>query len=306
MDGEMNGLEIMLDRYEWLILGIDFTVFALLMALIGRLIGVMSGVRSHHELSVRDNPAFGVSFAGAVLALALMMSGAVSGEPSISLFHEATIVAAYGLLGIVLMLVSRLFFDRVALPLIDLREQIMAGNVTAAVIDAANLLSTAIVIRAVMIWVDNESLAGLLVVLLAFLFSQLVMILVTRYRQWVYRRRHAGARLQDAFRDGNLAIALRYFGHRLGASLAITAASGVIAYDEGQLLWSAGSWALVSLLMVLLVSLVAIVARLLILPRVDIAEEVGRQGNVAIGLVEGVIYLAIGLIMAALLALPTE
>ncbi len=306
MSGDMQGLEILLDRYEWLTVAIDFFVFALLMALMGRLTGVMSGVQSRDELSVRDNPAFGISFAGAVLALALIMTGAVSGEPSISLLHEAMIVAAYGVLGIVLMLSSRLFFDRVALPLINLREQIVTGNVTAAVIDAANLLSTAIVIRAVMIWVDNESLAGLFVVLLAFLFSQLVMILVTRYRQWVYRRRHAGTRLQDAFREGNLAIGLRYFGHRLGAALAITAASGMVAYDEGRLILSAGSWALVSLLMVIVVSLVAIAARFLIMPRIDIAAEVGRQRNLGVGLVEGVIYLAIGLIMAALFALPTE
>jgi len=153
-----------------------------------------------------------------------------------------------------------------------------------------------------MIWVDNESFSGLMVVLVGFLFSQLVMFAVTYYRQWVYRRRHQGAALQSALEDGNLALALRYFGHRVGAALAITAASGIVFYSDDEPTLSALCWALVSLVMVILVSLLAIVARHLILFRVDIAEEVGQQRNIAVGLSEGLIYIALGLIMAALFA----
>lgn len=288
------------DRYELLTLGVDFIAFAVMMALGGRMVGGMARVRTFNELTERDNVAFGIAFAAAIFSVAIMMSGAVSGSPSITLVHEAGIVFAYGALGIILLGATRVLFDRVALPHIDLQAQVLAGNAAAGIVDAANMVSTAVVIRAVMIWVDNESFAGLLVVLIGFLFSQLVMFAVTYYRQWVYRRRHQGAALQAALERGNLALALRYCGHRIGAALAITAASGIAVYADGEPLLSAFIWSLVSLVMVVVVSLLAIAARHLILIRVDIAEEVGRQRNVAVGLSEGLIYIALGLIMAAL------
>ena len=302
----MDGMGLVLDRYEWLTLGIDFLVFAAFLAIMGRLIGLASRVQSRRELSVRDNAAFGLSFAASIVSLAIVMSGAVSGETSVTLVHEAIVVAAYGALGIVLLLLARHVFDRYALPLIDLADEIGRANVAAAAIDAANMVSTAIVIRAVMIWVDTDSLGGLALVLAGFVFSQFVMFVVTRYRQAVYRRRHDGARLQEAFRQGNLAAALRYFGHRLGASLAITAASGIVAYDAGRILHSAALWGLASLAVVVAVSLLSIGLRLLILPGIDIGREVGRQRNIAVGLTEGAIYLALGLVMAALFALPAD
>jgi len=290
------------DRYELLTLAIDFTAFAVMMALSGRMVGGMARVRTFEELTGRDNVAFGIPFAAAIFSIAIMMSGAVSGAPSITLVHEAGIVSAYGGLGIVLLIMTRLLFDRLALPHIDLRAQVLSGNVAAGVVDAANMVSTAIVIRAVMIWVDNESFAGLMMVFVGFLFSQFVMFAVTYYRQWVYRRRHQGAALQTALEEGNLALALRYFGHRIGAALAITAASGIVFYSDREPTLSAFFWSSISLVMVIAVSLLAIAARHLILLRVDIAEEVGRQRNVAVGLAEGLIYIALGLIMAALFA----
>jgi len=290
------------DRYELLTLSVDFIAFVIIMSLSGRMIGGMARVRTFAELTGRDNVAFGVPFAAAILSVAIMMSGAVSGEPSITLVHEAGIVFAYGVLGIILLVATRLIFDHYALPSIDLRAQVLSGNLAAGVVDAANMVSTAIVIRAVMIWVDNESFAGLMIVLVGFLFSQFIMFAVTYYRQWIYRRRHQGAALQGALEDGNLAIALRYLGHRVGAAFAITAASGVVLYSESAPTLSAFYWALISLVMVITVSLLAIAARHLILFRVDIAEEVGRQRNVAIGLTEGLIYIALGFIAAALFA----
>jgi len=297
---------LMLDHYEYLTVAVDFVLFVVIMTVIGKVIGMVANVSSIHELSENDNASFGVSFAGALLAVTIMMTGAVSGEATISLVYEAGIVSAYGLLGITLMMLTRYLFDRWALPRIAIREHILAGNLAAAIIDAGNMIATAVVIRAVMIWVDSESYSGLSIVLAGFLFSQLVMIAVTRYRQYVYRRRHQGHLLQEAFANGNVAVALRYFGHRVGAGLAITAASGIARYNDGQAYFSALVWALVSVAAVALMSLLAIAARRLILSKVDIAEEVGRQQNTAIGLIEGTIYIILGIILAALFGAPTD
>ncbi len=292
-----------LDRYELLTVAVDFVIFAALMALSGRMIGGMAGRGTIHELTERDNAAFGISFSAAMMSVAIMMSGAVSGEPSLTLFHEAGIVLAYGILGIVLLILTRLIFDRYALPAIDVRAEVIAGNRAAGLVDAANMISTAIVIRAVMVWVDSESFSGLMIVLLGFLFSQFIMFVVTFYRQAVYRLRNHDASLQSLLIDGNLALALRYSGHRIGAGLAITAASGLVGYDALSPELSALYWAVASLGVVVFLSLIAILARYLILPGVDIALEVGRQRNVAVGLCECVIYIVMGLILAALFAL---
>jgi len=280
---------------------LDLAIAIGLLASIRKLAGLISHVSSTHELSQRDNLAFGIAFAGGMSALAIMLTGAISGDPGITLLDEALLVLSYGLFGIVLMALTRHFLDKISLPEIAIHEQIMQGNVAAAIVDAANMIATAIIVRAVMVWVDDNSLFGLFAVISGFVFSQIVLVIVTRYRTHVYAKRHHGESLQKAFAAGNRALATRYFGHKVGVALAVTAASGFVPYNEQNIFLASLMWGLISIVITVVLSALAIAARYAILAGINVVEEVDQQQNMAVATIEAVIYMAIGLLLAGLI-----
>ena len=93
---------------------------------------------------------------------------------------------------------------------------------------------------------------------------------------------------------------MRFAGHRIGVALAVTAASGIVVYYVESVLYSLLVWSGVALLMFLAQTAVSIAARHVLLPGIDVGEEVGNQRNVAIGSLEAAIYVAVGLIFVGL------
>ncbi len=280
---------------------LDLIIAIGLLASIRKLAGLISHVSSTQALSQRDNLAFGIAFAGGMSALAIMLTGAISGDPGITLLDEALLVLSYGLFGLVLMALTRHFLDKISLPEIAIHEQIMQGNVAAAIVDAANMMATAIIVRAIMVWVDDNSLFGLFAVISGFVFSQIVLVIVTRYRTYVYAKRHSGESLQKAFAAGNRALATRYFGHKIGVALAVTAASGFVPYNEQNIFLATLMWGLISIVITIILSVLAIAARHIILAGINVVEAVDQQQNMGIATIEAVIYMAIGLLLAGLI-----
>jgi len=284
------------------ILAIDLVLAVILLTAFRKLAGLISNVSSTDELSVKDNFAFGLVFAGGLFSLAIILTGVISGDAGFSYIEEVILVLSYGAIGIVLMLLARKVLDSFSLPHINIHEQIMKGNLAAAIVDVGNLLATAIILRAVMVWIDDTNLFGLVSVVIGFVFSQLVLILVTQYRTKVYAARHSGKSLQAAFEAGNKALALRYCGHKIGVALAVTAASGFVTYNEENILLTCFIWGLISVALTIFLSLIAIAARHVILAKIDVVEEVDKQENIGIGFVEATIYISIGLLLASLIA----
>jgi uncharacterized membrane protein YjfL (UPF0719 family) len=297
----MNFTDIILaDHYEYMVIAIDLLIAIIMLTAVGKVTGLVSNVKSVHELSEKDNFAYGISFAAAILSIGIMLTGALSGDVTVSLVYEISIVSAYGVLGIALMTATKHFLDRFSLPKIAIHDEIMKGNSAAGIVDAANMLATAIIVRAVMIWVDTESFSGLLIVLAGFVFSQVLMVLVTRYRLYVYASRHSGKNLQSAFEAGNIALSLRYFGHKVGVALAVTAASGIATYTDGQEIESVILWVVISLALTVGLSILSILARKAILLGINVVEEVDTQKNIGVGFIECMIYIANGVLLVAL------
>ena len=290
------------DMYAYSILLIDLAIAVVMISGLRFLTGLVANVDSAEELASRDNAAFGIAMAAGTVSLALMLTGAVSGELGATYLQEIVSVGSYGILGLVLIKVGRLIQDKVLLRGIEIQTQIKSGNVAAALVDAANTLAIGLILRAVMLWVESETLSGLFVVLAAFVITQILLALVTSYRIQVYSRRNGGASLQSAFAAGNIALAVRFMGHLIGVALALTAASGVVAYSETSLHIALLTWAGVTLLFTLLVSLLAVVARSVILAGINVVEEVDQQHNLGVAAIEAAIYISIGLFFTALFA----
>ena len=298
--GEFTLSEV--DLYIYQVLVIDLVIAVVMISGLRFLTGLVANVNSAEELASRDNYAFGLAMAGGTVSLALMLTGAVSGEPGATFLSEVIAVLVYGVVGLILIKVGRLAQDKLILRGIEIQDEIKKGNLAAALVDVGNTIATGLVLRAVMLWVESDTFDGLLVVLAAFVLTQLMLALVTQYRLMVYARRNAGGSLQEAFKGGNVALSIRFLGNLFGVSLAITAASGVVAYDTASLPVALASWAAVTLLFAILVSLLAIVARSVILMGVHVVEEVDEQGNVGVAAIEAAVYIAMGLFFAALFA----
>ena len=82
--------------------------------------------------------------------------------------------------------------------------------------------------------------------------------------------------------------------------MAVTAASGMVIYDTESIVGHISAWAGVAVIMMAALTVIAFITRKAVLPHVNIAEEVDKQGNVAVGAIEAAVYVAVGFLLAGL------
>jgi uncharacterized membrane protein YjfL (UPF0719 family) len=280
---------------------VDFAIAVALLSGMRFLSGLVGNVSATHEMSQNDNKAFGVSLAGAMVAVSIMLMGVVSGEAGFSLADEAMSVILFGVIGIVLMWLTRIVFDRVSFPGLSIHDQIMKGNMAASIIDACNMIATAIIIKAAMTWVEGGLQMAIIAVVASFIASQIIMAIATLYRVKVFSKRHGGRKLHSAIEENNVALALRFSAYRIGIAMAVSAAFAAVEYDPEAFMTVFALWFAVALMLFVILTLVAIIIRLGVLHDINVGEEVGQQGNIAIGIIEGSIYIVVGLLLAGLI-----
>lgn len=278
---------------------VDLLVAIILLTGLRFISGLVANVHTTKELAERDNFAFGLSFSGGMIALALMMTGVVSGAANDNLFMEAAMVGLYGVAGILLIKLGRVIQDKLVMTAIPIQEEIKKGNLAAAYLDMAGTIATGFVLRSVFMWVENETVVGLVIVLVAFLLTQLLLALVTKFRLTVYEKRHPDGCLQLALKSGNVALSLRYFGHVIGVALVLAAASSFVIYNDQYLGLALLTWVVVAVAFTALLSFISIIARYVILAGINVVEEVDHQENVAVGAIEAAIYVSVATLILA-------
>lgn len=282
------------------ILMIDLAVAFVIMLSLKYISAAFSGVQATDELAEKDNPAFGIALAGSIFGVILMLTGIMSGAPAVNYVAEAVDVALYGLAGLALMIATRFIFDRFMTKDHSIKELIHQGNIAASVTDAGNVIATAIIVRAVMIWVDAEGVAGLIHVLLGYVFSQFLLSLVTCALMLRYKKRNGHA-LFDGITNGNLALAYRFVGTRIGIALAITGASGLVAFDAETAQYKLYAlWAVVAIFWIFVIGALVRIADFVILFKVKVHDEIDQQSNVAIGVLQSIFVISVGLMIAVL------
>ncbi|MGL4613102.1 MAG: DUF350 domain-containing protein [Shewanella sp.] len=285
-----------------IILAIDLSIATLLLTLMRYLQGWSVSVNSSKELAERDNLAFGISTAGAVGALGIVLTGAITGAAAPSYLTEAIGMSAYGLFGLVLIKFGRVLHDKIALNELDKNQQIVKGNVAVAIIDASAAIATAIIIRAVLLWAEDLTINTFIAIFSAFAISQLMLILLTRWREIRFSSRNQHSSMQLALTQGHTAVAIRHAGHMLAMALSFNAASHFIVYQPTAYVTNVIGWLVFSVLMLMTLSVLLFIIKKLVLARMDLADEIERQHNLGLAAVEMAISIAIALILTALMA----
>ena len=80
-------------------LAIDITIAIILLGAMRFISGLSAKVNSTDELAKEDNFAFGISVAGSVAALGIVLTGAITGENAESYLMEIIGMASYGIFG---------------------------------------------------------------------------------------------------------------------------------------------------------------------------------------------------------------
>ena len=283
-------------------LAIDVTIAIILLGAMRFLLGLTSQVNSTDELAHKDNFAFGVSVAGSILALGIVLTGAITGENAPSYMMEVIGMLSYGIYGLVLIKVGRVIQDKVALQHLNKAELIKEQNLSIGIIDAAGAIATAIIIRAVLLWVNGLEIATFIAITSGFIVAQTVLVLVTRIRERNYAKNNQEDCLQEALSEGQVALAIRYSGQVISTALAVTAASHFLVYSPDTLIMNLVGWLVFGIIMTLLVALLTSLAKRIVLWGINLVEEVDQQHNIGVASIEMATSIAIALILSALMA----
>ncbi len=299
-----NHFAVSADPYYYAVLVVDFVLLFAMLVLVRQVFGRAIGKGdTTTELAENDNHAFGISLGGATAALAIVFSGVASGDIATSLIYEGGFVLGYGILGIVMMMCTRWIFDKITFPNIDLKAMISEGKTSAGILDAGNMLATAVVIFGVFSWTSGDWLTSLGIVILMFLITQSFLVVASRYRVRLFAKRNEGRSFGDAITAGNSALSIRFAGFQIGVALALSMAGNLVVFTEGTGLGgSILAWIIVAFVLLIAIIILTVLMEKVVLHGVPVEREVDTEQNFGVATVEAGAYIGLGILLVSLLS----
>jgi uncharacterized membrane protein YjfL (UPF0719 family) len=251
------------------------------------------GIKDDEELTLRDNPAFGVLFVGYMLGLAIALAGAFA-RLGPSVLDNLLDLGASGLSAIVLTRLSMALGEWLILPGLSFDAEIVRERNLGVGLAFAGLLAANGFIVAGVMEGNSEGFLLMLRDIGAYWAAGQVLLILA----WLIYRAIARFDARRVLGEGKNAAA--------GASLCgFFVATGIVL---NAALAGAGDDLASELLTILAVGLCGLVllaaaralSAVVLLPKSNEADEIARQGNVAAGAVSGLSFVAVAVIFAAL------
>jgi uncharacterized membrane protein YjfL (UPF0719 family) len=231
------------------------------------------------ETTVNDNPAVGIRFGLFLLASTISFLNLL--QPSgTGLKEDFNILAFYGLVSVVLLIVAREVNDRFILyKFSNDAEVIGKKNTSVAVVEGASYLGTAFIVSGAFSNID----AGIGAALIWFVVGQCVLVVLYTI---------AAPGIQEALASQNIACALSLGGFLLAGGMALGSAISGESYgwiqDAVDVAYFLALWFLV-------IIVVHFVMNRLFLPGTSLRKELLNDRNVAAGLIEAVLFITVTL-----------
>lgn len=280
-----------------LLLALTQVVLGIVVLIVARLIkNLLSPYRMDEELTATDNPAFGLPVAGYYLATVAVYIGAVRAAPVPLDAGSAQAVRALGLDfawaigGVLALTASRWLMDRGLIARACVSEQITRHrNIAAGAVEAGVYLASGLLLSGAI----REPGGSVLTACVFFALSQVVLIALGRAYQSI-----AGYDVASEIRNGNIAAGAAFSLTLIALSLLMMKATSGDFVDWGSNLAFFTFDVVVGF--VLLIAL-RWLTDLALLPGTRIAEEIVRDRNVNVGLVEGALAVGVAAIILFLL-----
>ena len=256
--------------------------------------------------NIANNEASAFSLGSIIVGLALIFTSSVYGDLS-SHWKDATInVLTYCGLGIFLIIISGLIFDKISLAKFNLGKEIKNNNLAAGIVEGANFISSALIIMAILIWAEPVDSEGLKILIVAYFISQFILTITAYVWQSLFSKskKSSATSFQDEIKNGNVAVAIDFFGKRIATALAINIATTLLAYQSLLSITTLfKEWVLVSIMSIILLQGFAFIAS-----RVIIATDKGNStsekisgGCIPTAIISASIYIAFGIILDQIL-----
>jgi uncharacterized membrane protein YjfL (UPF0719 family) len=276
-----------------LALSLAHVVLGVLVIVIAKLLrGVLSPYRTDEEMTTKDNPAFGLAAAGYYLAVAAIYIGSLRAVVPGEVGTAGALLALGGNLawavgGIVALAASRWIMSRFLVTGARCSDEIVANrNVAAGAVECGVYIAAGIVLAGAL----RQPGGSIVTTLVFFVLSQIVLLVLGRlYQAW------AGYGIAQEICAGNLSAGVAFGMTLVALSLLMLKAT------SGEFLdWTTNLTFFAFDAVVGFVLLMALrwLTDLALMPNAAIAEEIVRDRNVNVGLLEGAVALSVaGLIL---------
>ena len=285
------------DHYYDKVLVGNFIIVIALFAAMRWFSGMAERIDPSNELLIRDNPAFGISLAGKVFGVTIMLSGMIFGG-NIETFQSFLAVLLTGIGGIFFIAVAHFIFIKVVFREISVRDEIIKRNIAVAIADTGNILAAAIIVQAIMGWIPPLEIRGFFIFVSAFAVSQILFTCSTLIKIRIFKAVDKSKSLIQELKDGNVALALVFAGKKIGTSFAIALAANIVATETDETTRILFTWFWVSVLIIILFEILCYLSVKFILYKVDLKEEIILQKNSALGAFQAIIYISLGYLLS--------
>lgn len=245
------------------------------------------------ELNKKDNKAVAVAFSGYMFGVGYILYSVVKGEPifehtiGIFLLKDVGITALWSLGGIFLLLVASFFNDKILFSKFDnTKELIEDRNVGTGAVECGGYIASAVIINAVLSGESTSLLTSIGLTVLYFLLGQMGFIIFGYiYQHLVPFNPH------EEIEKDNVAAGVSFGLNLVAAGILL---AGFIKYSDslvGFILW-------IFIASFLLMSCHYIIDKI-ILPNAFLEEEIKRDQNWGVALIEGMSAIIVSFIINA-------
>lgn len=275
---------------------IDISIAIALLFVIRALSGVASKVSVREELGERDNFAFGISLAGRMLSLTIVLSAVVGRHVGQDFQSAALSMLLFGVLGIALVRIGRVLHDKIVLNRLDKEEMIRDKNVSIALVDASSSVASAIIIKSIIEWANGTDFSAYFAIFTGVMVVLMVFVIATRLQEFVYAKRNQNSGFQRALCTGQIALAIKHGGHIIGIAIAVSAASKVLVYNPETYVTNMTGWLIMGVLLTVSFMVFSAVTKRAVLFSLKRTKEVALEHNVGIASIEAALSIGIALL----------
>lgn len=279
----------------------DIVIVLALLLTIRLLAGSQSKVSVSDELASKDNAAFGISVAGRMIALCIVLSAIVGRHIGQGFDIAALGMLLFGTIGILLIKLGRVAHDKVILHRLVKDEAIAKRNTAVAVVDASSAIASAIVIYGVINWVKGTDTQAIVAIITGFFVMLTVLLVTTRIYELRFAHNNQVDSLQGQLRKGNLALGIQHSGNLIGTALVVSGAGDILQYDAATYVTNATGWLFCGVVGAFLLAVIVGLAKRLVLLGIDWKQEVDLQENTGIATLEWVLSVGIALIVLGII-----
>ena len=291
-----------LARDLWVYVAIDVGLALVLLLVMKWLSRSRAKVSVSDELGVKDNFAFGISVAGGMLSLCLVLSSVVGRHVGQGYEQAAIGMVLFGIIGIFLVKVGRFAHDKIVLDAVDTQHKVSDRNVSVALVDAASLVSSAIILRSIMVWVDGSDVNAMIAIVTGFLVVLTILLIMTRIYEMRYAMQNQNHSFQSALDTGQLALAVQHAGNLLGTAIVVSSAGALLSYSPEGYVSNVTGWLVTSVLLSLLLWVLVAFSKRAILNGINYQKEVDEQHNVGVAAVELTLSIGLAMIISSVLS----